>query len=91
MVDDTTDDGFAWQVGVWDKMADIYQREIDSRFGPVIEHVLARADLQPSEAVLKTKQNPPSANACGGIEADWTFATPSKDEGRSDARNAAYP
>lgn len=52
MVDDTIDDGFAWQVGVWDKMADIYQREIDSRFGPVIEQVLARADLQPGETVL---------------------------------------
>ena len=28
MVGDSSDVGFAWQVDVWDKMADIYQREI---------------------------------------------------------------
>ena len=43
---DKTDEGFAWQVGVWDQMAGIYQQEIDTRFGPVIEHLLSRANLK---------------------------------------------
>ena len=38
-------EGFAWQVGVWERMADVYRREIDTRFGPVIEAVLKRAAL----------------------------------------------
>ena len=46
------DEGFAWQVGVWDQMAGIYQQEIDTRFGPVIEHLLSRANLRPGETVL---------------------------------------
>jgi len=45
-------EGFAWQVGVWERMADVYRREIDSRFGPVIEAVLKRAELVPGETVL---------------------------------------
>lgn len=45
-------EGFAWQLRVWDRMADVYQREIDTRFGPVIEQVLKRADLRPGETVL---------------------------------------
>lgn len=52
MVDERSDLGFAWQVRIWDKMADLYQREIDARFGPVIEQLLAHADLQPKEIVL---------------------------------------
>ncbi len=46
------DEGFAWQVGVWDSMADTYQQEIDRRFAPVIEEVLVRAKLQPGEMIL---------------------------------------
>ena len=46
------DAGLAWQVGVWDKMSEIYQREIDARFTPVIERLLAYAKLQPDESVL---------------------------------------
>ena len=46
------DEGFAWQVGVWDRMADVYQREIDSRFGPVVEQLLSRAGLGSGEEVL---------------------------------------
>lgn len=42
---DEADEGFEWQVGVWDRMANLYQREIDSRFGPVIANLLDRADL----------------------------------------------
>jgi len=49
---DTIDAGLAWQVGVWDRMADVYQREIDRRFAPVIERLLDRADLRPGETVL---------------------------------------
>lgn len=45
-------DGMAWQVGVWDRMAEVYQLEIDTRFGPVIERLLVRADLQPGEIGL---------------------------------------
>ncbi len=49
---DKTDEGFAWQVGVWDQMAGIYQQEIDTRFGPVIEHLLSRANLKSGETIL---------------------------------------
>ena len=49
---DRMDAGFAWQVDVWDRMAEVYQREIASRFGPVIEHLMARADPRPGEAIL---------------------------------------
>ncbi len=49
---DKTDEGFAWQVGVWDQMAGIYQQEIDPRFGPVIEYVLRRANLKSGETIL---------------------------------------
>ena len=51
MVDNRTE-GFAWQLRVWDRMADVYQREIDTRFGPVIDRVLRLANLQPGETVL---------------------------------------
>jgi len=44
--------GFAWQVGVWERMAEVYQQEIDRRFAPVIRKVLDRAMLQPGETVL---------------------------------------
>jgi SAM-dependent methyltransferase len=45
-------EGLAWQVGVWDRMSDVYVREIDSRFVPVVDGVIARADLKPGEDVL---------------------------------------
>ena len=46
------DEGFAWQLRVWDQMADVYWREIDTRFGPVIGQVLELTNLQPGETVL---------------------------------------
>jgi SAM-dependent methyltransferase len=46
------DRGLAWQTGVWDDMAEVYVREIDQRFRPVIDHLLARADLRPGQRVL---------------------------------------
>ena len=44
--------GLAWQVGVWDRIAQIYWSDIDRRFAPVVDAVLARADLQAGERIL---------------------------------------
>ena len=44
--------GFAWQLGVWDGMAETYQREIDSRFAPIVELLLAQAELRSGEKVI---------------------------------------
>ena len=52
MDDDRDREGLAWQTGVWDRMSDVYVREIDRRFRPVVEGVLARAALRPDERVL---------------------------------------
>ncbi len=52
MIDESSNAGLAWQVGIWDKLAADYEREVDTRFGPVIKLVLARADLQPGQRVL---------------------------------------
>jgi len=46
------EEGLAWQVGVWDRISQIYWSEIDRRFEPVVDSVLARADLQAGEHVL---------------------------------------
>lgn len=46
------EEGLAWQAGVWDRMSEIYQREIDRRLAPVVEQVLARAALREGERVL---------------------------------------
>jgi SAM-dependent methyltransferase len=50
--DDLDGEALAWQTGVWDRMSDVYVREIDRRFASVVEGVLARADVQPGERVL---------------------------------------
>ncbi len=41
----TNDDrkGLAWQVSVWDRISQIYLREVDKRFAQVVEHVIKRA------------------------------------------------
>jgi SAM-dependent methyltransferase len=44
--------GLTWQIGVWDDMADVYVREIDQRFGPIIDRLLTRAELQPGQRIL---------------------------------------
>ena len=44
--------GLAWQIGVWNRMSDVYAREIDRRFEPVVEQVIARAGLAAGERVL---------------------------------------
>jgi SAM-dependent methyltransferase len=46
------DKGLAWQIGVWDGMAQLYEREVDRRFTSVVEGVVERAGLQPGEQVL---------------------------------------
>ncbi len=46
------EEGLAWQVGVWDRMSQVYRREIDRRLVPVLDQVLARAGLQSGERVL---------------------------------------
>jgi len=54
MAEDVSKDreGLAWQIGVWDRMSQIYLREVDKRFIPVVEQVIARATLQAGERVL---------------------------------------
>jgi SAM-dependent methyltransferase len=49
---DNQQEGLKWQVGVWDRISEIYLREVDKRFGEVINGVLRRAALQPGRQVL---------------------------------------
>ena len=44
--------GLSWQTEIWNRMSDVYLREIDRRFVPVIEQVIARAGLSPGERAL---------------------------------------
>jgi len=46
------DEGLAWQREIWDRYPEIYSREVDTRFAPVIEHVVARAAVRPRDCVL---------------------------------------
>ena len=46
------DEALAWQIGVWDGISEIYPGEIDRRFAPVVDAVMARAGLAPGERVL---------------------------------------
>ena len=41
-----------WQVGVWDRISQLYLDEIDPRFAPVVGGVTRRAGLKPGEKVL---------------------------------------
>jgi SAM-dependent methyltransferase len=45
-------DGLTWQIGVWNQISQLYVREIDRRFFPVVDRVIDRASLQPGERVL---------------------------------------
>lgn len=49
---DPAERGLAWQIGVWDRMAQPYQREVDRRFASVVDGVIERAQLQPGRRVL---------------------------------------
>ncbi len=44
--------GLAWQLGIWDQIPQLYAREVDKRFAPVVEQVITRATLQPGQRVL---------------------------------------
>src|SRR5918998_5916679 len=44
--------GLAWQIGVWDKISQIYRNEIDPRFEPVVDGLLQRASLRGEQRVL---------------------------------------
>jgi SAM-dependent methyltransferase len=44
--------GLEWQTGVWNRISDIYLREIDPRFAPVVASVIARVKLAAGEHVL---------------------------------------
>jgi len=46
------DRGLAWQISVWDRMAQPYLREVDQRFTSVVEGVVRRGALQAGEQVL---------------------------------------
>jgi hypothetical protein len=39
-------EAYEWQVGVWDRISQLYFGEIDRRFAPVIAGVIRRADLK---------------------------------------------
>src|SRR5688572_8594377 len=45
-------DAIAWQTGVWNRMSDVYVREIDQRFAPVVDALVARSGLRSGEHVL---------------------------------------
>ena len=42
----------AWQTGVWDRMTAVYPNEIDPRFAPVIDHLIALAGPRPGQRIL---------------------------------------
>lgn len=52
MTESPQEDGLQWQVGVWNRISDIYLREIDARFASVVEGVVSRAELAQGENVL---------------------------------------
>jgi SAM-dependent methyltransferase len=45
-------EGMTWQRGIWDRYPEIYQREVDTRFVPVVQQVIQRAALSPGQHVL---------------------------------------
>ena len=46
------DQALEWQIGVWNRISELYAQEVDRRFLPVVEAVIARAALKPGERVL---------------------------------------
>lgn len=45
-------EALGWQTGIWNRISDIYVREIDRRFVPVVEALVGRATLLGGEQVL---------------------------------------
>ncbi len=48
----TDSQGWAWQIGVWDQISQIYRDEIAPRFEPVVDGLLRRAGLEVADRVL---------------------------------------
>lgn len=48
----TEQEAISWQAGVWDRISDIYQREIDRRFASVVAGCIDRCGLRAGESVL---------------------------------------
>ena len=44
--------GLQWQIGVWDRLSQLYVEEIDPRFTPVVQHVLRRGGVKAGDRVL---------------------------------------
>ncbi len=44
--------GMMWQRGIWERYPEIYQREVDKRFVPVVQQVIRRAALSSGQHVL---------------------------------------
>lgn len=63
--------GLVWQIGVWNRMSALYVREIDRRFAPVVQHVIARAQLTTGERVLPGRR--PDRDVPGGR---WAASVP---------------
>lgn len=66
-------------MGVWDKMSEIYQREIDASFTPVIDQVLKRANLQPGESVFLAPSHPDDVRVILLDELRWMQQTDYED------------
>lgn len=49
---DKSDEGLEWQIGVWDRISELYVKEIDRRFVSVVDNVITRAKLKPGERIL---------------------------------------
>lgn len=59
MIDPNQDrEALAWQTGIWNRISDIYVREIDRRFVPVVEALIGRAALLGGELVLDLGTGP---------------------------------
>lgn len=44
--------GLEWQIGVWDRISQLYLREVDPRFAPVVENIIRRGGLKPGQHIL---------------------------------------
>ena len=52
MESDQEQAGLEWQTGVWNRISSIYLREVDPRFAPLVENVVARGGLKSGQQVL---------------------------------------
>lgn len=48
----TSKEGLKWQIGVWDRMSDLYAKEIDKRFAGIVGRAVDLAELSPGMDVL---------------------------------------